>query len=133
MREIHLIYQGSGYVGWFEFVKIIESSLTSRRGFVIEDEDAWQGGRHEHNICSLTIIHRTALSFAVFSAGEGTRFTSSARGSEVLARVKEIRPHVVVLDVNLPDIDGHEICRELRKDPFGSGIPGFDAHRPRPA
>ncbi len=45
------------------------------------------------------------------------------RGADVLACIKELRPHVVVLDVNLPDIDGHEICRMLRKDPLSTGIP----------
>ncbi len=28
-------------------------------------------------------------------------------------RVREVRPHAVVLDVNLPDIDGHAVCRAL--------------------
>ncbi len=28
-----------------------------------------------------------------------------------------------MLDVNLPDTDGHEICRRLRSDTFSSGIP----------
>ena len=36
---------------------------------------------------------------------------------------REIRPHVIVLDVNLPDTDGHEVCRKLRADPIASGIP----------
>ncbi len=46
-----------------------------------------------------------------------------ARGDEVFDAVARVRPHVVVLDVNLPDTDGHEICRGLRADPFSSGIP----------
>jgi signal transduction histidine kinase len=46
-----------------------------------------------------------------------------ARGEEVFGAVARVRPHVVVLDVNLPDTDGHEICRRLRADPYSSGIP----------
>ena len=46
-----------------------------------------------------------------------------ARGEAVLKAVAEVRPHVVVLDVNLPDTDGHEVCRQLRAAPTGSGIP----------
>jgi signal transduction histidine kinase len=46
-----------------------------------------------------------------------------ARGDAVLKAVAEVRPHVVVLDVNLPGIDGHEVCRRLRAEPLGSGIP----------
>jgi signal transduction histidine kinase len=55
--------------------------------------------------------------------GGGHAVHELVRGSEVPAVVREIRPHVIVLDVNLPDIDGHEVCRMLRADPLASGIP----------
>jgi len=55
--------------------------------------------------------------------GGGHTIHELERGADVLSRVKEIRPHVVVLDVNLPDIDGHEICRVLKTDAISSGIP----------
>jgi signal transduction histidine kinase len=40
-----------------------------------------------------------------------------------LNRAREFRPHVIILDVNLPDTDGHEVCRSLRADPVCAGIP----------
>jgi two-component system, OmpR family, response regulator len=44
--------------------------------------------------------------FAVFEAGSG---------SEALLSIQNNRPDVVTLDLNLPDLDGVEVCRRLRK------------------
>lgn len=40
----------------------------------------------------------------------------AADGREALACVRA-RPDLVVLDVNLPDIDGFEVCRRIKADP----------------
>jgi two-component system OmpR family response regulator len=36
-------------------------------------------------------------------------------GAEALAVAAEFRPHLLVLDVMLPDIDGFELCRQIRR------------------
>jgi len=36
-------------------------------------------------------------------------------GSALLAETPKFRPDVVVLDVSLPDIDGLDVCRELKR------------------
>jgi len=43
------------------------------------------------------------------------------RGDEALARIAREQPHLVVLDVMLPGMDGFDICRELRNQ--GSDLP----------
>ena len=43
------------------------------------------------------------------------------RGDRAIARIENIKPQVVVLDVMLPGLDGFEICRELRSQ--GSDVP----------
>jgi signal transduction histidine kinase len=44
-------------------------------------------------------------------------------GAQALSTALAVRPHVVILDINLPDIDGHTVCRSLRADPMIGGIP----------
>jgi DNA-binding response OmpR family regulator len=51
---------------------------------------------------------------------DGYRVVKVARGEEVDAAVTNHRPRLVVLDVGLPDIDGLEVCRRLRRN---SAIP----------
>lgn len=36
-------------------------------------------------------------------------------GKDALALVKDYNPHLILLDIMLPDIDGYEICTEVRK------------------
>ncbi len=38
------------------------------------------------------------------------------RGYDALRSVKASTPDLIVLDVNLPDIDGFEVCRRIRRD-----------------
>ena len=45
--------------------------------------------------------------FAVYEA---------ASGSEALELVARVKPQLVLLDVKLPDISGHEVCRRLKAD-----------------
>jgi len=62
-------------------------------------------------------LFRTILTRAGFTVDE------VATGRDALAKAKEIRPHVIVLDVNLPDTDGHTVCRQLRADAQCAGVP----------
>jgi len=45
------------------------------------------------------------------------------RGSEALEKTKKVLPHLIVLDIMLPDIDGYEVCRSLRTNMRTSHIP----------
>jgi len=47
----------------------------------------------------------------------------SVRGSDALEKTKQVLPHLIVLDIMLPDIDGYEVCRTLRTNMRTSHIP----------
>src|SRR5262245_424188 len=38
-------------------------------------------------------------------------------GAAALRKIEETRPHVVLLDIEMPQFDGYEVIRRLRKDP----------------
>jgi PAS domain S-box-containing protein len=47
----------------------------------------------------------------------------AATGAEALTAVARDQPEVVILDVNLPDVSGLEVCRRLKTDPATSTTP----------
>src|SRR5260221_10951858 len=60
----------------------------------------------ESNIAELLDLYLTR---------EGYRVVQAASGQAALDAVERSRPRLVVLDVGLPDIDGLEVCRRLRR------------------
>jgi DNA-binding response OmpR family regulator len=50
----------------------------------------------------------------------GFRATIARTGAEAIALISEIEPDVVLLDLSLPDTDGRDLCRLLRR---GSDVP----------
>lgn len=63
-------------------------------------------------------------------------------GSSALARVDRFHPDVVLLDIGLPDMDGHEVARRIRANPefsnvllvalSGYGTPGLSLSEHKP-
>jgi two-component system, OmpR family, alkaline phosphatase synthesis response regulator PhoP len=48
---------------------------------------------------------------------EGYEVHTSSNGRVGLAIAKEIRPHLIILDVMMPEMDGMETCNEIRQVP----------------
>jgi len=61
---------------------------------------------------------------------EGFDIESAPDGLEGLSKAKEIRPDLVLLDINMPRMNGFETCRRLKNGNGTSGIPVvmFTAH-----
>jgi DNA-binding response OmpR family regulator len=53
---------------------------------------------------------------------EGFEVTEAATGEEAL-QLAAAHPSLMVLDVNLPDIDGFEVCRRIKEDPHTATVP----------
>ena len=44
-------------------------------------------------------------------------------GNEALRKARQQVPDLILLDVMLPEVDGLEVCKLLRRDPATAGIP----------
>ena len=56
-------------------------------------------------------IMRTVLT------GAGYEVDDAKTGEEALLKVREFRPDLVLLDINMPGMSGLETCKEIRADP----------------
>jgi len=52
--------------------------------------------------------------YAVVTAGDG---------AEALSKARATQPSLIVLDLMLPEVDGLEVCKMLRRDPATAAIP----------
>ncbi len=51
------------------------------------------------------------------------RYFSAISGPECLKIASELKPNVILLDVSMPDMNGYEVCRQLKSDPLTENIP----------
>ena len=49
---------------------------------------------------------------------EGYRVKVASNGEEALKKAKKNTPHLILMDVMMPKMDGIEACQEIRKDPL---------------
>jgi two-component system KDP operon response regulator KdpE len=52
---------------------------------------------------------------------EPCRLVRAGTGGDALAAIREARPHVALLDLGLPDLDGLEVLRAVRESPELAG------------
>ena len=79
-------------------------SKNSHRVLVVDDEK------------SISDLIATSLRFVGFDV------RTAATGSEALTVAEEFKPQAVVVDVMLPDLDGFEVCRQLRSEGLNVGV-----------
>jgi diguanylate cyclase (GGDEF)-like protein len=59
----------------------------------------------------------------IYFTGQGFEVTVAPRGGDALELTRKSLPHLIVLDIMLPDMDGYDVCKELRTTTRTSHIP----------
>jgi PleD family two-component response regulator len=59
----------------------------------------------------------------IYFQSRGYEVNVAGRGEEAIEMCRRMLPHVVILDIVLPDMDGYEVCRRLRHDVRTSHTP----------
>ena len=65
---------------------------------------------------SISDLIATSLKFVGFEV------RTAATGSQALTIAEEFKPHAMILDVMLPDLDGFEVCRKIRNEGIEVGV-----------
>jgi sigma-B regulation protein RsbU (phosphoserine phosphatase) len=55
--------------------------------------------------------------------GVGCKLLIAKNGNGALAIAGKAQPDLILLDIMMPDIDGYEVCRQLKADPATADIP----------
>ncbi len=55
--------------------------------------------------------------------GQGYQVRKALNGQRALATVQEFPPHLILLDVMMPEMNGYEVCEHLKSSPSTSSIP----------
>ncbi|MDP8263484.1 MAG: response regulator [Candidatus Ancaeobacter aquaticus] len=48
--------------------------------------------------------------------GEGLEADISQNGEEGLKKARQMKPDLIMLDINLPGMNGYDVCKKLRED-----------------
>jgi CheY-like chemotaxis protein len=84
---------------------------------------AQEGVPSQHSILIIEDDHgqREALTFRLSRLGYQVR--TADRGLEGLTMARQDPPHLVLLDLRLPDVEGFSVGEQLADDPATSGVP----------
>jgi CheY-like chemotaxis protein len=107
--------QGSEFI--VRLPVISKSSTVSHPGPAIASEPPPQ-----RRIVIVDDNRDSAESLAMLLEITGNKTYMAHDGEEAVEAIEKQRPEVVLLDIGLPKLDGHEVCRHVRQQTWGKDI-----------
>ncbi len=81
---------------------------------------------------------QAASTLAMMCELSGVEVLFVTSGKTAINQAISFKPHLILLDIGMPDIDGYEVCRNIRKTPDLKGVKIYansgwsdDTHRQR--
>ena len=102
----------------------VESGQPIQQLSALEQSMRTQKGPPAHNAASswLTITTTPSRAWPPSCSSAGTRSTPPPNGAMALESAEQHRPEVALLDIGMPKLDGYEVARRIRAQPWGQRI-----------
>ncbi|WP_439638127.1 response regulator [Spirulina sp.] len=81
---------------------------------------------HLSPVLDLLIVDDTPANLRLLSdmlQGQGYGVRKAINGKMALLAVKSLLPDLILLDINLPDMTGYQVCQQLKADPQTAAVP----------
>jgi len=96
-------------------------------GGALEDEPVAEGapfadGGEALRLLVADDLADSADSLSAFFRNRNHKVRTAYDGEQALAEARSFRPDVILLDIGMPRLDGHEVCRRIRDEPWGKDV-----------
>jgi PAS domain S-box-containing protein len=119
---------GVGSVFWFELLSVVEPHLSSMEaGDATENEAAQSHMAHGAHLHTLLYVEDNPTNLKlveqIIARHHDMSLLTAVSGNNGIEIARSSQPDVILMDINLPDINGFEALRILRSSPATSHIP----------
>ena len=115
--EAHSAGEGQGSEFIVRLPVLSPADVAAKPGLDVESES-----QPQRRVLIVDDNRDSADSLAMLLEITGNKTYMAHDGVEAVEAIEKHRPEVVLLDIGLPRLDGHEVCRRVRKQPWGKDI-----------